>query len=117
MHGISYTTGHTRSAWHRFERCNHDWSQVGLILELVPTQQRLIGYHYSIGAHMAGRTAKLLESANKIGTIIGLDPTSVGYSSSEPEKRLDRSDALYVQVIHTDISRFGIAKPIGHGRF
>lgn len=65
---------------------------------------------------MAGLSAKFLKSANKIGTIIGLDPTSVGFSSLKPEKRLDRSDAMYVQVIHTDINRFGIANPIGHGR-
>lgn len=66
---------------------------------------------------MAGRTAKFLESTNKIGTIIGLDPTSMGFSLRKSEKRLDSTDALYVQVIHTDINRFGIANPIGHGEF
>lgn len=51
----------------------------------------------------------------KIGIIIGLDPASVGFLYAEKEKRLADSDADYVQVIHTDITKFGIAKPIGHG--
>lgn len=75
----------------------------------------LLSLYYSIGAHMAGLAAKLIKSANKVGTIIGLDPTSVGFNLPKSEKRLDHTDAMYVQVIHTDISRFGIANPIGHG--
>lgn len=73
----------------------------------------LIGH--SLGAHVAGCTAKRLESIEKIGTIIGLDPAAIGFKFDEVENRLAETDADYVQVIHTDITKFGIAKPIGHG--
>ena len=66
---------------------------------------------------MAGRAGKLLKSSRKIGNIIGLDPTSIGFDLLKRENRLARTDADYVQVIHTDGSRFGIAYPIGHCKF
>lgn len=73
----------------------------------------LIGH--SLGAHVAGCAAKKMNSTEKIGTIIGLDPASVGFKFDEKNKRLSESDADYVQVIHTDITKFGMAKPMGHG--
>lgn len=73
----------------------------------------LVGH--SLGAHVAGCAAKTLNSTQKIGIIIGLDPASVGFDFDEMEKRLTDSDADYVQVIHTDVGKFGMAKPMGHG--
>lgn len=70
---------------------------------------------HSLGAHVAGCTAKRLESNEKIGTIIGLDPAAIGFDFDEVDNRLSETDADYVQVIHTDIMKFGMAKPIGHG--
>lgn len=75
----------------------------------------LIFYHYSLGAHIAGQAAKLLKSDDKIGCIIGLDPAGIGFDFFKPEHRLARSDAEYVQVIHTDGNKFGMIDPIGHG--
>lgn len=72
---------------------------------------------HSLGAHVAGCAAKKFNSTEKIGAIIGLDPASVGFKYDETDKRLANSDADYVQVIHTDISKFGIAQPLGHGTF
>ncbi|XP_055295774.1 inactive pancreatic lipase-related protein 1-like [Sitodiplosis mosellana] len=72
----------------------------------------LVGH--SLGAHVAGCSAKMLNSTEKIGIIIGLDPASVGFDFAEKDKRLAETDADYVQVIHTDITKFGMAKPMGH---
>lgn len=73
----------------------------------------LVGH--SLGAHVAGCAAKRLNSHRKIGSIIGLDPAAIGYDFDETENRLCDTDAEYVQVIHTDIAKFGMAKPMGHG--
>lgn len=70
---------------------------------------------HSLGAHIAGQTGKLIKSKDRIGCIVGLDPASVNFNASKPETRLDKSDAEYVQVIHTDGNRFGMIEPIGHG--
>lgn len=72
---------------------------------------------YIQGAHICGRAAKALKTPGKISTIIGLDPGSIRLSNKQSENRLDKSDADYVEVIHTDTKRFGIATPIGHGEW
>lgn len=75
----------------------------------------LVGH--SLGAHVAGVAAKRMNSTEKIGTIIGLDPASVGFKFDEKDKRLAQSDANYVQVIHTDGTKFGMPEPMGHGDY
>lgn len=76
----------------------------------------LLFFFYSIeGAHVAGRAAKSMKLTEKIGIIIGLDPASVGFKFDEKDKRLAETDADYVQVIHTDITKFGMKEPLGHG--
>lgn len=70
---------------------------------------------HSLGAHIAGRAAKLFQSIGKVACIIGLDPASIGFDALAPVNRLDKTDADYVQIIHTDSNKFGLAHPIGHG--
>lgn len=72
---------------------------------------------FFVGAHIAGRAAKMLKSPGKIAVIIGLDPASVGYDFYELSKRLTDNDADYVQVIHTDGDKFGFGSPLGHGTY
>lgn len=72
-----------------------------------------------MGAHIAGRAGKFVQQLTRpigrIAVIIGLDPASFGFHFLKPEKRLTAGDADYVQVIHTDGSKFGIPYPIGNG--
>lgn len=71
---------------------------------------------HSLGSHISGRAAKQLKSSEKIGCIIGLDPASVGIDYYDKTKRLADSDAVYVEIIHTDSDKFGFYKPLGHGK-
>lgn len=68
------------------------------------------------GAHLSGLSAKRLHSSvGKVGTIIGLDPAGPGFSFDDVKNRLDRSDANYVLVLHTDTRMYGMREAIGHG--
>lgn len=58
-----------------------------------------------------------------IGQITGLDPTGGWFEIAEPLARLDPSDAIFVDVIHSDVTRTlanfgeGILKPSGNVDF
>ncbi|UYV70679.1 PNLIP [Cordylochernes scorpioides] len=80
----------------------------------------LIGH--SLGAHIAGYASKW--RGNKVGRITGLDPSQPAFEGMPASVRLDRSDAYFVDVIHTSTARvlflnfgFGIETPIGHVDF
>ena len=46
--------------------------------------------------------------------ILGLDPAGPFFFNNLPFKRLDRTDADFVDVIHTNTEYFGFTAPIGH---
>lgn len=74
----------------------------------------LIGH--SLGAHTAGYVGSNLKT---IGRISGLDPAQPGFQYLHKEVRLDRNDAKFVDVIHTDgrgflSGGFGMIEPCGH---
>jgi len=71
----------------------------------------LIGF--SLGAHVAGGVSKYIEP-NKIHRITGLDPAGMGFEFSRSSMRLDRSNAKFVDVIHTACGILGVTSPIGH---
>ena len=48
---------------------------------------------------------------------LGLDPASLYFTNVNNDARLDRSDARYVDVIHTDAGFFGTSKKGGHSDF
>ena len=52
---------------------------------------------------------------------LGLDPAGPGFSVDDTSTRLDKSDAVFVDVIHTDVGRalsnLGMVEPIGHVDF
>ncbi|XP_071050523.1 pancreatic lipase-related protein 2-like [Onthophagus taurus] len=71
---------------------------------------------HSLGSHIAGFAGKhiILYHNKTIGRITALDPAGPGYKEKPPEDRLCRSDANFVDVIHTDGGVLGIKEPLGH---
>ncbi|XP_041065248.1 inactive pancreatic lipase-related protein 1-like [Carcharodon carcharias] len=78
----------------------------------------LVGH--SLGAHTAGEAGKRMPG---IARITGLDPVEPYFQNTPPEVRLDPTDALFVDVIHTDGSSklpslgFGMFQACGHVDF
>ncbi|XP_032360437.1 lipase member H [Etheostoma spectabile] len=66
----------------------------------------------SLGAHLAGYVGANLKG--KIGRITGLDPAGPMFTSATPEDRLDPTDAMFVDVLHTDMNSFGLTGAHGH---
>ncbi|KAG6446400.1 pancreatic lipase-related protein 2 [Manduca sexta] len=79
---------------------------------------------HSLGAHLGGYCGHELQKRYnlKLGRITGLDPAAPYFSKTVTLVRLDRSDAKFVDVIHSNamplyFSGFGISEPIGHVDF
>ncbi|XP_022170464.1 lipase member H-A-like [Myzus persicae] len=66
---------------------------------------------FSMGAHIAGYAGKRLEG--NVHRITGLDPAKPMFSIKRPAERLDRTDAQFVDVVHTTRLVMGQHKPIG----
>ncbi|EDW75588.2 uncharacterized protein Dwil_GK23737 [Drosophila willistoni] len=73
----------------------------------------LIGF--SLGAQVAGMTANYVN--DPLPRITGLDPAGPGFMFSSDEHKLDRSDADFVDIIHTDPFFFSLLPPMGHADF
>ncbi|XP_058813963.1 phospholipase A1 VesT1.02-like [Topomyia yanbarensis] len=84
----------------------------GLTIE----QVTLVGH--SMGAHISGIAGAALDG--KIPMIVGLDPAGPSFTKPflvRAQKRLDKSDALFVQAIHTDKNIIGTSTNVGHQDF
>lgn len=68
---------------------------------------------HSLGAHIAGYAG---EKIHDLGRITGLDPAGTGFNSMPNPVHLDPSDALFVDVIHSNAGYFslGTSEPMGH---
>lgn len=85
---------------------------------MVLDQFHIIGH--SLGAHIAGYAGKRLQG--RLGRITGLDPAGPYFENTDPVVRLDKSDAKFVDCIHSDGAStinlgFGLLQPLGHVDF
>lgn len=53
----------------------------------------------------------------KVGKIVGLDPASPLFKYNDVNGRLAKTDASYVEVIHTCAGTLGLTEPIGMASF
>lgn len=71
---------------------------------------------HSLGAHISGISGKLVKNG-KIGKIVGLDPAGPIFRTRSSRSRLHKTDANYVEVIHTNSRRLGIEARLGTADF
>ena len=74
---------------------------------------------FSLGAHVAGFAGTQLKNLSRI---TGLDPAGPLFEGYDGKVRLDKTDANYVDVIHSNgesliVGGFGTWEPIGHVDF
>lgn len=73
---------------------------------------------FSLGAHAAGNAGSYLkEHGVTIGRITGLDPAGPLFNKAKEEYRLDKNDATFVDVIHTDAGFAGTTLNLGDADF
>lgn len=75
----------------------------------------LVGH--SIGAHLAGHIGRNIQTMTDhdliIPRITALDPAGMLYYPEFLTKHIRASDAIFVDVIHTDVWNMGTVKPTG----
>ncbi|KAJ8675498.1 hypothetical protein QAD02_011284, partial [Eretmocerus hayati] len=96
LQNVSLTIGTPLNQWHKLHFIGH-----------------------SLGAHTAGRTAKKLKDVVDVARITGLDPARPCFESENIWLKLNRTDAKFVDVIHTNSEpgekvTFGTFEPIGN---
>ncbi|GBP24142.1 Lipase member H-A [Eumeta japonica] len=73
-----------------------------------------------IGVSLGGQTISFIAknfyklSGTKVSRLTGLDPAGPCFRNMGPEDRLDKSDADFVESVHTNIDGYGMAYPMGH---
>ena len=65
---------------------------------------------HSLGAHVCGSVGK---STNRLEYLVGLDPASPLFFKTSDDL-LSKTDARYVEVIHTNTAMLGYSDPLGH---
>lgn len=87
----------------------------------LPNLNKIHMMGHSLGAHLCGYTGDTLKRDFnlQLGRITGLDPAEPFFSDVDPLVRLDRTDAAFVDIVHSHAKSFahggmGLAQPIGH---
>lgn len=70
---------------------------------------------HSLGAHISGLAGSMVQWG-RLGRITGLDPAGPLFLN-DPTRRLDKNDAMFVDVIHTCANLLGYRDAIGHTDF
>ncbi|CAG9830865.1 unnamed protein product [Diabrotica balteata] len=77
---------------------------------------QLIGF--GVGAHAAGQAGKYVANVTGqyVGRVTGLDVASPKFEldSVPPESKFQKTDAIFVDAIHTNVQKWGYKVPIGH---
>jgi len=83
---------------------------------------QLVGH--SLGAHVVGFLAKKVQEMGlgKLKRVTGLDPAEPFFDIAGPAERIDKSDAEFVQILHTNSGMLwegclSIKKSLGHADF
>ncbi|CAG9830945.1 unnamed protein product [Diabrotica balteata] len=70
---------------------------------------------HSLGAHVCGNAGAALNG--QVDTIVGLDPAGPLFKRFRTDNRIDREDAVNVQIIHTNGGRLGYYNLCGDSDF
>lgn len=94
-------------------------NQFAQIKGLRLSKVHIIGH--SLGAQIAGFTGERLTNP-QVGRITGLDPAGPAFYGDNRLMRLDKSDAAYVDILHTDggdavVEGFGLRDAVGDADF
>lgn len=74
---------------------------------------------HALGAHIGGITGRIVyRRLNvKVYRVTALEVSKNGFENAPPEKRLDKSDALIVDVYHTAAGQVGLNMSVGSADF
>ncbi|XP_012674113.1 lipase member H isoform X2 [Clupea harengus] len=90
-------------------------NMTAFILKMQEHGSPLSAFHLigvSLGAHVSGFVGANLNGS--IGRITALDPAGPEFTGKPADKRLDPTDAQFVDALHTDMDALGFRKQLGH---
>ena len=90
-----------------------------IIKNLISSSDAVHIIGHSLGSHIAGYAGERIPN---LGRITGLDPAGPYFEFTDPRVRLDKTDAKFVDAIHTDGSAtlqlgLGLMQSVGHVDF
>jgi Lipase len=65
---------------------------------------------------IAGLTGKAV-TRGTVQVVIACDPAGPLFNFSNPSERVADTDAVHVEVVHTNIANLGMREPVGHADF
>ena len=97
---------------------------IGYLLNQLKKKGLNVQFHcvgHSLGSHVCAYAGFHTQSEFgwKIDRITGLDPAGLNFEHSDVAVRIDKSDAEFVDIIHTNTgpTGAGITAPLGHADF
>ena len=78
-------------------------------------QLKMVGH--SLGAHVVSLAARVVKRSSLVAEVIALDPASPMFENNDPDARVDKSHADYVEVVHTNAGELGMRRAVGTSDF